>query len=178
MKRPLLDSVLNASAPLFVAVALSCSGSPEPSAPTGRLWINRLTTVAEDDENAGCPYYDPYCNVKPLTVEEEQAVQFQIDHMFHWDSSCEQLKMDLQMRLWSGQIRAFSNATPPIYPGDYHVFGPVQGQIHLRDPITMWAQGNLGWYMLHESAHSTFGVGDNYGYQDANWWANYCWMGD
>jgi hypothetical protein len=31
--------------------------------------------------------------------------------------------------------------------------------------------------MIHEGAHSTLGVSDGH-YQDANYWANYCWMGD
>ena len=164
---------------LFAATVLSCTGNHEPLAPTGGLWVNSFTTVLENDENAECPYYDPNCNVKPLTVQEEQAVQAQIDHMWHWDSRCTELKMDLQMRLWNGNIRAYTQTYPPLFgPADYHVSGPIMGQIHLRDPLTMWAQGNLNFYMLHEAAHAAFGAPDGTGYQDANWWANYCWMGD
>jgi hypothetical protein len=166
MRTPLTAIVLTL---LLVACA-------ETTSPNRILRGDVTRTEAYADENAGCPYYDPYCNVEPLSVQEEQAVQAQIDHIWHWDSRCMDLKMELQMKLWSGNIRRWENDFWGL--GDYHVAGPIQGQIHLYQPLTLWAQGNLGWTMVHEAAHSRFGAADNTGYQDASWWANYCWMGD
>lgn len=79
--------------------------------------------------------------------------------------------MDVKSRLYAGQIKAFDNDFSNY--GDYH---PNGGQIHIWQPN---AGGNnqLGWTVLHEGAHSAYGVRhEETG--GAEWWANYCWLGD
>ena len=154
-----------------VLIVVTFIGCREPISPADGGEVGR--EVSEEE----CPLTHPDCNLRSLTPSESTEVHFISNHV-RWDSQCQSMKWDLQTRLFGGRIRVWDGTQNGIW-GDFHP--PPQtlgGEIHLWQPLAGGIY-ELPWTVLHEDAHSALGIGGGYSNENtADFWANYCWLGD
>ena len=161
---------------LSIAVAGVLFGCRDIEAPTPMNAPRTASTELDDEEGETCPYSwhtEEECNnIRAMTTQETADVQFMINHILTYDSECQALKESLQSKLNAGEIKAYT-AVVQRADGEYHT---RDGAIHLFEPRGRGAS-ELGWTVLHEGAHA-IGVNAETGAGSAEWYSNYCWLGD
>jgi hypothetical protein len=108
-------------------------------------------------------------NMRPLTQQERDAVQFVISHTYTGSNLCMEIASIMQWKLNAGEIKAYSAQTMRA-AGDMHT---KTGEAHIFEPAQRGAS-ELGWTTLHEGAHFR-GYSSETGAEAI---ANFCWMGD